>query len=122
LYSLATVLDQAPAHDPRDALRYVPALGSAELGRAGHAFLAHIGNLREHGVRSSFSVGVAITEPIRAAITACLDWPPAIDSDRKRRDRAEIAELTHLIGLSAYPDAVRMIVRRERPHPGAHWE
>ena len=68
---------------------------------------------------SSFSVGVAITEPVRTAIGACVDWIPAIDADRDLRDGAEIAELTHLIDLSAYPAGTRMIVRRERPHPGA---
>jgi nucleotide-binding universal stress UspA family protein len=86
---------------------------------ASHGFLAHIRSLREQGVRSFFSIGVAITEPIRAAIVACLDWQPAIDADRELRDGAEIAEITHLIDLSAYPDGTRMIVRRERPHPGA---
>jgi hypothetical protein len=48
-----------------------------------------------------------------------VDWQPAIDSDRELRDGAEIAEITHLVDLSAYPDGTRMIVRRERPHPGA---
>jgi hypothetical protein len=66
-----------------------------------------------------FSVGAAITEPVRTAIAACLDWLPAIDADRELRDGAQIAELTHLVDLSAYPEGTRMIVRRERPHPGA---
>jgi hypothetical protein len=34
------------------------------------AFLAHIRGLREQGIRSFFSIGVAITEPIRTAIVA----------------------------------------------------
>jgi hypothetical protein len=62
---------------------------------------------------------MAITEPVRTAIAACVDWIPAIDTDRELRDGAEIAELTHLVDLSAYPAGTRMIVRRERPHPGA---
>jgi hypothetical protein len=48
-----------------------------------------------------------------------MDWLPAIEADRELRDGAEIAELTHLVDLSAYPEGTRMIVRRERPHPGA---
>jgi hypothetical protein len=44
---------------------------------------------------------------------------PAIEADRELRDGAEIAELTHLVDLAAYPEGTRMIVRRERPHPGA---
>jgi hypothetical protein len=86
---------------------------------ASHALLRHIRALREDGVRTYFSVGAAITEPIRAAITACLDWVPALDGDRDLRDGAEIADTTHLVDLSAYPDGTRMIVRPERPHPGA---
>jgi hypothetical protein len=61
-------------------------------------------------VRSYFSVGVAITEPIRAAIVACVDWIPAIDADRELRDGADIAELTHLVDLSAYPQGTRMML------------
>ena len=48
-----------------------------------------------------------------------MDWISALDADRELRDGAEIAELTHLVDLSAYPEGTRMIVRRERPHPGA---
>jgi len=48
-----------------------------------------------------------------------VDWLPAIEADRSLRDGAEIAELTHLVDLSAYPQGTRMIGRRERPHPGA---
>jgi hypothetical protein len=53
------------------------------------------------------------------ALVACLDWQPAIDADGDLRDGAEIAEISHLVDLSGYPDGTRMIVRRERPRPGA---
>lgn len=113
------VLDQALAQIP-DQHRYGnDILIRCDSAGASHAFLGHIRSLRAQGVRSFFSVGTAITEPIRAAITACVDWMPALDSDRELRDGAEIAELTHLVDLSAYPQGTRMIVRRERPHPGA---
>jgi hypothetical protein len=114
-----TVLDLALAQIP-DHLRYgEDILIRSDSAGASHAFLHHIRALREHGVRTCFSVGVAITEPVRAAITACVDWIPAIDGDGELRDGAEIAEITHLVDLSAYPQGTRMIVRRERPHPGA---
>jgi hypothetical protein len=114
-----TVLDLALAQIP-DHLRHgEDILIRSDSAGASHAFLHHIRALRDQGVRTFFSVGAAITEPIRAAIVACLDWLPAIDGDRELRDGAEIAELTHLVDLSAYPDGTRMIVRRERPHPGA---
>jgi hypothetical protein len=114
-----TVLDLALAQIP-DAQRHgEDILIRCDSAGASHAFLDHIRGLRKDGVRTFFSVGAAITEPIRAAIIACLDWIPAIEADRELRDGAEIAELTHLVDLSAYPDGTRLIVRRERPHPGA---
>ena len=46
---------------------------------------------------SCFSVGAAITEPVRDARSApALDWMPAVDTDGDLRDGAEIAEITHL--------------------------
>jgi hypothetical protein len=114
-----SVLDLALAQIP-DHLRHgEQILVRCDSAGASHAFLRHIRGLREHGVRSFFSIGVAITEPIRTAIAACLDWVAAIDGDRQLRDGAQIAELTHLVDLSTYPEGTRMIVRRERPHPGA---
>ena len=114
-----TVLDLALAQIP-DHLRHgEDILIRTDSAGASHAFLHHIRSLREQGVRTFFSIGAAITEPIRAAILACLDWLPAIDGDRDLRDGAEIAEITHLVDLSTYPEGTRMIVRRERPHPGA---
>jgi hypothetical protein len=114
-----TVLDLALAQIP-DHLRHgEDILIRSDSAGASHAFLHHIRALRDDGVRTFFSVGAAITEPVRAAIRACLDWLPAIDGDRDLRDGAEVAEITHLVDLSAYPEGTRMIVRRERPHPGA---
>jgi hypothetical protein len=113
------VLDQALAQIPDHWRHGEDILIRCDSAGASHAFLRHIRSLRGHGVRTCFSIGVAITEPIRTAIAACVDWQPAIDGDRELRDGAEIAEITHLLDLSAYPDGTRMIVRRERPHPGA---
>jgi hypothetical protein len=113
------VVDMALAQIP-DVHRYgTDILIRSDSAGASHAFLNHIRGLREQGVQSLFSVGVAVTESVRAAIVACLDWQPALDGDGELRDGAEIAEITHLIDLSAYPAGTRMIVRRERPHPGA---
>ena len=35
------------------------------------------------------------------------------------RDGAWVAEATALVDLSAWPDGTRLILRKERPHPGA---
>jgi Transposase DDE domain group 1 len=114
-----TVLDRALVQIP-DAHRYgSDILIRSDSAGASHGFLNHIRGLRQDGMRSFFSVGVPITEPIRAAITACVDWIPAIEADGSIRDGAEIAEITHLVDMSGYPEGTRLIARRERPHPGA---
>jgi Transposase DDE domain group 1 len=46
-------------------------------------------------------------------------WSPALNADGGVRDGAQVAELTRLLDLSGWPDGMRVIVRRERPHPGA---
>lgn len=83
---------------------------------ATHAFAAAC---RERGL--GFSYGFAITEQIRQAITAIPEqvWAPAIEPDGDVREGAEVAEITRLVDLAPWPEGSRLIVRRERPHPGA---
>jgi hypothetical protein len=113
------VLDLALAQLPDEHRHGPDILVRSDSAGATKGFLAHIRSLRGQGVRSFFSVGVAITDPIRTAIAACVDWQAALESDGSIRDGADIAEITHLMDMTAYPDGTRMIVRRERPHPGA---
>ncbi|MGQ0632853.1 MAG: transposase, partial [Sporichthyaceae bacterium] len=119
-----TVLDAALAQIP-DAHRH----GAEILIRTDGAgrtkdFLTHIRGLRQNHVATSFSVGWAITERERAAITAipAKVWADAIDADGEHRDGAALAEITGVLPahiFSEYPEGMRVIVRRERPHPGA---
>lgn len=49
-------------------------------------------------------------------------WADAIDAEGGHRDGAGLAEITGLLPakmLADYPPGMRVIVRRERPHPGA---
>lgn len=46
-------------------------------------------------------------------------WQSAYNADGHARDGADVAELTDLLTLAGYPPGMRVIVRRERPHPGA---
>ena len=46
-------------------------------------------------------------------------WHPAIATDGEVRDGAWVAEATSLIDLSPWPAGSRLILRKERPHPGA---
>jgi hypothetical protein len=68
-----------------------------------------------------FSVGFPITEGVRDAIKIVPEalWFPAAEPEGKVRDGAWVAEVTGLVDLSAWPAGSRLIVRKERPHPGA---
>lgn len=46
-------------------------------------------------------------------------WYPAIDTDGGIRDGAWVAEATDLLNLASWPTGTRLILRKERPHPGA---
>ena len=46
-------------------------------------------------------------------------WTPAYDADDEIRDGAWVAELTGLLDLTGWPAGMRVIARKERPHPGA---
>lgn len=72
----------------------------------------------------SFSVGWAIADKERAAISAIPKtvWAEAIVADGGHRDGAALTEITGVLparSVSGYPVGTRVIVRRERPHPGA---
>ena len=45
-------------------------------------------------------------------------WYPTINADGTMRDGAWVAEATALLDLSAWPTGSRVILRKERPHPG----
>jgi hypothetical protein len=119
-----TVTDQALAQIP-DAERYGrPILIRADGAGATKDWLGYLRGLRDQGLQVEFSVGFTMTEAVQAAIDAFPKtlWTPAIDVDGSVRDGAEIAELTGLLGdltTAGWPEGMRVIVRRERPHPGA---
>jgi Transposase DDE domain group 1 len=121
-----TVLDAALAQIP-DAYRHGhPILVRADGAGCTKAFLAHIRSVRDSGVSCEFSVGWTITAREHTAIATLRagDWTPASDVDGEPRpvDEAAVAEITGLLPaatLVAYPPGTRVIVRRERPHPGA---
>lgn len=119
-----TVLDAALAQLP-DAHRHgAPLLVRADTAGCTREFLAHVRGLRDTVMSCEFSVGWAITDKERAAISAIPKtvWADAIDADGGHRDGAALAELTRVLparSLAGYPAGIRVIVRRERPHPGA---
>jgi hypothetical protein len=118
------VLDAALMQLP-DAHRHgTPVLVRADTAGCTREFLAHIRSRRGNAVSCEFSVGWAITVKERTAITAipARVWADAIDADGGHRDDAGLAEITGVLParcLAGYPAGTRVIVRRERPHPGA---
>ena len=95
----------------------------ADSGPGNKDFLSHV---IAAGVE--YSVGFGATSRVADAIDAIPDhaWQPAIDSDGEPREGAEVAELTSWMAPLArsanrdeWPARMRIIARRERPHPGA---
>jgi hypothetical protein len=89
-----------------------------DSGGGTHEFLDW---LTRPGRRLPYSVRFTITEEAQQAITTipARAWTPAYDGDGQVRDGAWVAELTGLLDLSSWPKGMRVIVRKERPHPGA---
>ena len=71
--------------------------------------------------RLHYSVGMTITEDMQEAIGTLPErvWEPAYDAGGQVRPGAWVAELTGLLDLAGWPAGMRVIIRRERPHPGA---
>jgi hypothetical protein len=117
-----TVLDDALQQIPDTHRHGTPILIRSDSAGCTHGLLTHIRGRRRHGMDLRFSVGVAITEPIRQAILHAKQhhtWAPALNSDGQPRDGAQVTELTGHVPDDGYPPGTRFIVRRERPHPGA---
>lgn len=110
---LGLALEQLPAEDLHREI-----LVRTDIGGCTHAFTA---DCRDAGIR--FSVGYELSETVRAAILELPEtaWVQAINADGVERDGAWVAELTDRLDLSAWPKRSRLIVRRERPHPGAQF-
>lgn len=110
------VLDAALAQLPADARRRVLVRG--DTGSGVKALLHHVTDL---GL--TYSVGVAAQQPILDALAALprCAWRSAVDAGGDPREGAQVAEITrHLPGTHVgWPAGMRVIARRERPHPGA---
>jgi hypothetical protein len=110
---LGLALEQLPAEDLHREI-----LVRTDTGGATHQFTS---DCRDAQIR--FSVGYELTATVRQAILEIgqAGWVQAIDAGGKDRDGAWVAELSDRIDLTAWPERSRLIVRRERPHPGAQF-
>jgi Transposase DDE domain group 1 len=117
---LDDTLAQLPEHERNQVLV------RTDTGGCSKAFLHHITDL---GLE--YSVGFGASETVKAAIEAIPEqaWRAAVDGDGVARDGAQVAELTAWMPTPVrqtyrsdndkWPPGMRVIARRERPHPGA---
>jgi hypothetical protein len=105
-------LAQLPAAQRRNVLI------RTDSGGGTHEFL---GWLTRPSRRLQYSVGMVITPAIEDAIgkIPAAAWTPAYDADGIQRPGAWVAELTGVLDLEGWPKGIRVIARKERPHPGA---
>lgn len=100
-----------------------------DAGGASKAFLHYITE-----TDLQYSVGFVAHGPVQTAIASIPEqaWVAALDSDGNPREGAQVAELTDWMptpvkptrsparyGPQEWPHDMRVIARRERPHPGA---
>ena len=121
---LGEAIGQVPAEHRRNLLVRADGAG------ASHDlvdWLTGLNTARKHGRRGravEYSVGFAVTEAVRDAINLVPKkvWSVALDADGDVREHADVVEITGLLPATireAWPDDMRVIVRREHPHPGA---
>jgi hypothetical protein len=108
-----------------DALAQLPAeqrsrvLVRGDSGAGTHALVEHLHQLGIH-----YSVGLGGWPTVLEALDTLprQAWRAALDPDQMPREGAQVAELTRHLPAGtgqAWPPGMRVIARRERPHPGA---
>lgn len=119
------VLDLALASLPEQA-RPRPGApdGPRLLARSDSAGATHAFAQACVGRGLDFSFGFPVDERIQRIVDVLPEecWHPAIQTDRGENDLREgawVAEATGMIDLSSWPEGSRLILRKERPHPGA---
>lgn len=110
------VLDAALAQLPEHVRHRVLVRG--DTGAGVQALLHHITDLN-----LEYSVGVYARQPVLDALAVLprCAWRSAVDVHGDPRDGAQVAEITRYLPDThvGWPAGMRIIARRERPHPGA---
>lgn len=106
----------------RQALAQLPVRASKKVlvrtdtGGGTHKYTAW---LAKRGVQYSVGFELPMDTPQLYRLVPTGAWTPALDSQDEPREGADVSEWTGLLDLSSWPAGMRVIVRRERPHPGA---
>jgi hypothetical protein len=111
-----TVVEAALAQIPAELIEAIEIVVRTDSAGATHEFMDFC---REHRVR--YSVGYELTDQVRDAILKIPEtaWVSALATDGSERENGQIAEITTSLDLIGWPTGSRVIVRRERAHPGA---
>jgi len=117
-----TVLTEAISQIPAAHRRRL--LVRADTAGATHDLLDWLTTLNQsRGRRVEYSIGFPVHKGVQVheAIAQIPEsaWQTALDADGEPRDKAGVVELTGLLTLTKWPVGMRVIVRREKPHPGA---
>ncbi len=114
----AVPLEYQLGHEEDDdpALVVHPILVRADSAGASHRFVQSLSI-----ANFEYSIGFPISGSVRDVLLLAQeeDWVRATELDGGIRDGAEVIELTEIIELKGWPADMRVICRRERPHPGA---
>jgi hypothetical protein len=110
------VVEHALAQVPAELIETIEILVRTDSAGATHEFMDFC---REHRLR--FSAGYELTDAVRDAILKIPEdsWIAALTTDGSERENGQIAEITDDLDLAPWPTRSRVIVRRERAHPGA---
>ncbi len=110
------IIQDALAQIPASLIETIEILVRTDSAGATHDLL---GFCREHRLR--YSVGYELSDAVRDAILKIAEntWIAALASDGTDRENGQIAEITNDLDMTGWPTGSRVIVRRERAHPGA---
>lgn len=111
-----TVAEQALEQIPSEHIETIELLLRVDSAGASHELLDWC---RQARIR--FSVGYDLTETVRAAIVQIPEdaWVCALDQAGDQRPNGQVCEITGRLDLQGWPAGSRVLVRRERAHPGA---
>ena len=110
------VVELALEQLPRDVVESAQIVVRTDSAAATHELTDEL-----RAARINFLMGFDLTQTVRRAILELPEtaWRQAIHQDGAQREGASVAEISDRLDLAGWPEGCRVIVRRERPHPGA---
>lgn len=110
------VAEQAIEQIPAEHIEQIEVLLRVDSAGACHELLDWC-----RQARIGYSVGYDLTEAVRGAIAKIAGdgWGCSQQQDGSPRSNGQVCEITEHLDLARWPSGSRVIVRRERAHPGA---